>query len=788
MSRTLAGTVWIALLSTVSLAACSDGSAAPDDASSVCVVDEECAAGRVCLGGACVVPVDAGGEPPVPAELVVTPAALDFGSPAIGVAVELLVTLKNVGGSSLSVTSVEVIETDALPEYTADPTGAVALELAPGAESRVRVTLSPADAEADVAVLRIVSTDPATPIRDVMLTSENKGSPVLNVAPAAIDFGVLVWGVVASEDVDVRNSGTGNAPIEIFDVAALAADGTAAAYAVTLTVIDEDSGAASPAMTPYLLAPGRLFLRAHIELDTGPLGAGPVGAHALVIATDRSAPADAERRVPLSASVLGCRAPTAETCDDTDNDCDLFVDEGDPGGGATCDSGLLGTCAAGVTACVDGALECVALAAPTAELCDGVDTNCDGVVDGGLVRTCSFGCATGVEFCVVGTWTGCNAPRPEFDLCNGVDDDCDPATVDGADDPLVGELCDGADGDLCTEGERVCTGGGLLCSDYTATLAESCNGADDDCDGVTDDGGDGLCTVAAHVASTRCAGVAGCEIARCESGWGNCDGDLANGCEADLASSAHCGACGLACGPGLLCAGATCTALTECNDGLDNDRDGAIDFPADPGCASATAATEADFTYAWESGAWSSCPLNDWDFVGIGGCSAPCGPGTQTIGYRCPTTTNSQSRAVTCRRSDGATVADASCAGVRPDSTQGCVQSSCSGGDPSYAAACTDGPCVTCPSQTISVATGSYGGSICTDRLPAYSGTAGVMTWSPRSWGDRCRGSGCLIASGCGDTPYFGTVSGGTTGVCLNYCAVRATCTAAGWTDYGYTW
>ncbi len=38
------------------------------------------------------------------------------------------------------------------------------------------------------------------------------------------------------------------------------------------------------------------------------------------------------------------------------------------------------------------------------------------------------------------------------DICNGLDDDCDAASADGSEDPGVGAVCDGPDGDLCAEG------------------------------------------------------------------------------------------------------------------------------------------------------------------------------------------------------------------------------------------------------------------------------------------------------------------------------------------------
>jgi hypothetical protein len=75
-----------------------------------------------------------------------------------------------------------------------------------------------------------------------------------------------------------------------------------------------------------------------------------------------------------------------EVCDGLDNDCDGVTDDGNPGGGASCNTGLPGVCAAGTTSCSGGALACQQDQPPTAETCDGLDNDCNGVVDDGGVR------------------------------------------------------------------------------------------------------------------------------------------------------------------------------------------------------------------------------------------------------------------------------------------------------------------------------------------------------------------------------------------------------------------
>ena len=92
--------------------------------------------------------------------------------------------------------------------------------------------------------------------------------------------------------------------------------------------------------------------------------------------------------------------------------------------------------------------------------------------------------------------------QPAAEICNGVDDDCDPSTADGTDDPRLERACDGPDEDRCREGRLVCDGGRLRCTDETDDSREECNAVDDDCNGYIDDSAGCPCPVVYFVHAT----------------------------------------------------------------------------------------------------------------------------------------------------------------------------------------------------------------------------------------------------------------------------------------------
>lgn len=260
--------------------------------------------------------------------------------------------------------------------------------------------------------------------------------------------------------------------------------------------------------------------------------------------------------------------PTVELCDGLDNDCDSLADEDFPVG-ADCQVGI-GQCVAdGKRVCTGDGSGTLCSASPGEgqdEWCDGLDNDCDGLVD----EDYPLGeeCIVGIGECVNWGLFGCaeagdsvqceTAPlAPAAELCDGLDNDCD----DGVDEdfPGLGALCHAGKGSCLADGERVCgeDGNSLMCDAVPLTpTVEKCNLVDDDCDGTVDE----FCPCIAGDKRPCGPSLGECEpgVQLCEDGaWGPCLGQAKPG--------------------------------PEVCDGLDNDCDGVTD----PGCTCAAGETEA---------------------------------------------------------------------------------------------------------------------------------------------------------------------------------------------------
>ncbi|HRI62722.1 MAG TPA: MopE-related protein [Polyangium sp.] len=241
-----------------------------------------------------------------------------------------------------------------------------------------------------------------------------------------------------------------------------------------------------------------------------------------------------------------------EICNGFDDDCDGNIDnQSDPAlplcpDGSMC---VMGQCTGGTNICmvdsdcfqgqicVNGA--CVNSMCRT-EICNGLDDDCNNVIDDGPGSVCADGtmcingtcggttqqcgpnsppCPPGQMCSSMGVCVGSCMASPE--TCNGIDDDCDGAVDDT---PAGTTLC--PNGTTCVNGTcggtntqcgpmrpcptgQMCTATGICVTTGCMPAPETCNGRDDDCNGVIDDAAPGtiLCPNGGQCVNGACSGT-----------------------------------------------------------------------------------------------------------------------------------------------------------------------------------------------------------------------------------------------------------------------------------------
>jgi hypothetical protein len=540
-----------------------------------CTEDWECEVGETCVAGHCAPTglTDGGQDAGGPPQILVAPTVLTFGNPYVGGEYTQTFTLRNLGGSLLTVSRLDLVDNTPNHDFlVTGPPPPFTLVADPQQSTTITVTLRPTDNGIPSGVVHVISDDPAqldvpvqltatvkddahldacvlvgATVADGCTTSPSDGSPLL-------DLGTFPYGSSSTRVVSLLNGGGGNVAEKIAAVR-FTSTGSLTPYVLAAFTLD-GSGGELPVTFPYLLNPvdpsGQVAqneLRVRVTFTADGVD-GVISGASLEIESDH--PDGTRTTIPIVGQIQGCR-PGA-------------IDGGVPDGGMDpmTDPNNCGYC--GHVCALDNATAKCVGGVCRIDTCLPYFDNCDSLDDNGCesdLRASTANCGHCGEGCLnthgsTSCQNGVCTPHcdPGYEVCGG-------NPKDGCMVSLNSVASCGACDFPCTNanGGTSCPSG--ICRPTCATGFADCdghpeNGCETDLGSLDNCGACGTQCRNDH-GTTVCQNKTKC-FPTCTGTWWDCNGNANDGCETDLSSAALCGPCTIdaQCPTGFFCNGTQC--------------------------------------------------------------------------------------------------------------------------------------------------------------------------------------------------------------------------------------